>query len=80
MPRRTKADEEADAGDDDEHDDVAHSRRGFVPASTAMRAMGSARNRSMRPLCRSSARPMAVPTAPKIVVCTRIPGMRKLTY
>ena len=34
------------------------------PASTAERAMGSARNRSMRPFCRSSARPMLVLTEP----------------
>ena len=37
------------------------------PARTARRAMGSARNRSMRPFWRSSASPMAVPTEPKIV-------------
>ena len=46
------------------------------PPRTAMRAIGSARNRSMRPFCRSSASPIAVPIAPKSVVWTRIPGIR----
>ena len=46
------------------------------PASTADRAMGSERNRSMRPLFRSSARPIAVFMAPKATVCTKMPGMR----
>ena len=35
------------------------------PARTADRAMGRARKRSINPLCRSSARPTAVLTAPK---------------
>ena len=46
------------------------------PASTAERAMGRARNRSMRPFCRSSARPMLVCTEPKATVCTKMPGIR----
>ncbi len=46
------------------------------PASTAERAMGRARNRSMSPLGRSSERPTTVLTAPKETVCTYIPGMR----
>ena len=46
------------------------------PASTAVRDIGSARNRSMSPFWRSSASPIAVDTAPKHTVCTKIPGMR----
>ena len=46
------------------------------PASTAERAIGSERKRSMRPLWRSSASPMAVFTAPKATVCTKMPGIR----
>ena len=46
------------------------------PVSTAERDMGSARNRSMRPFWRSSARPMLVLTAPKATVCTKTPGIR----
>jgi len=49
------------------------------PASTAERAMGNDRNRSMRPLWRSSARPTPVDTAPKQTVWTKMPGMRKAT-
>ena len=46
------------------------------PASTADRAMGSDRNRSMSPFCRSSASPMLVLTEPNITVCTKMPAMR----
>ncbi len=46
------------------------------PSSTAPRDMGSARNRSMIPFWRSSARPMLVLTDPKATVCTKMPGMR----
>ena len=46
------------------------------PASTAERAIGSERNRSMRPLARSSARPMPVAAAPNTAVCTKMPGIR----
>ena len=46
------------------------------PVSTADRAMGRARKRSMSPFCRSSARPMLVCTEPKATVCTKMPGMR----
>jgi hypothetical protein len=46
------------------------------PARTAERAMGRARKRSINPLCRSSERPTAVLTAPKLTVCTKMPGMR----
>jgi hypothetical protein len=49
------------------------------PASTAQRAMGNERNRSMRPLPRSSANPMPVVTAPKHTVWTKMPGIRKST-
>ena len=50
------------------------------PASTADRAIGSERKRSIRPLCRSSLSPMPVFIAPKATVCTNTPGMRKSTY
>ena len=46
------------------------------PASTAERAMGSDRNRSMSPLFRSSARPMPVPADPNSAVCTMMPAIR----
>jgi len=46
------------------------------PAITAERAIGSERNRSIRPLWRSSANPMAVFTAPKATVCTKMPGIK----
>ena len=45
------------------------------PTSTAERAIGSERNRSMRPVCMSSASPMAVDTAPNITVWTKMPGI-----
>ena len=47
------------------------------PASTADRAMGSARNRSMSPFWRSSARPTAVPIPPKATLWMKIPAIRK---
>ena len=43
-----------------------------LPASTADLAMGSARKRSIRPFCRSSASPTLVLTAPKATVWTKI--------
>ena len=46
------------------------------PASTAERAIGSERKRSMMPFCRSSARPTEVAEVPKTIVCTMIPGIR----
>ncbi len=49
------------------------------PASTAERAIGSERNRSMMPFCRSSARPTPVCVDAKIAVCTKMPGIRKST-
>jgi hypothetical protein len=49
------------------------------PASTAERAMGSERKRSMRPLRRSSESPIAVTKPPKDIVWTMIPGIRKST-
>ena len=45
------------------------------PASTAERAMGRARKRSIRPLWRSSASPTLVLTDPNMTVCTKIPGI-----
>ena len=48
----------------------------FGAQSTAERAMGSDRNRSMSPLWRSSAMPMAVFWAPNSTVVTKIPAMR----
>ena len=47
-----------------------------APASTAERAIGSDRNRSIRPLCRSSARPTPVWIAPNTTVCANMPGIR----
>src|SRR5215203_878894 len=49
------------------------------PTSTAERAIGSERNRSMRPLLKSSARPTPVVSEPNTMVCTKIPGIRKFT-
>ena len=49
------------------------------PASTADRAIGSDRNRSMMPVFRSSASPTAVVVAPKIAFCTKMPGIRNCT-
>jgi isocitrate dehydrogenase (NAD+) len=49
------------------------------PASTADRAMGSDRNRSIIPPARSSASPIPVWVEPNTVVCTKIPGIRKST-
>ena len=49
------------------------------PTSTAERAIGSDRNRSTRPLLRSSASPTPVVSAPNTIVCTKIPGIRKFT-
>ena len=50
------------------------------PASTAGRAIGSERKRSMRPLWRSSLSPSAVTNPPKAMFWTMIPGIRKSTY
>ena len=49
------------------------------PASTAGRAIGSERKRSIRPLCRSSSSPSAVTNPPKAMFWTMIPGIRKST-
>ena len=46
------------------------------PVSTAERAIGSERKRSMSPFCKSSASPTPVVRAPNTTVCTKIPGMR----
>ena len=46
------------------------------PTSTADRAIGSDRNRSIRPFCRSSARLEPVMVLPKITVWTKMPGSR----
>ena len=46
------------------------------PDSTADRAIGSAWNRSMRPLFMSVASPIAVAIAPNTTVCTKMPGIR----
>src|SRR5512144_1750659 len=46
------------------------------PASTADRAIGSDRNRSMMPFCRSSASPTAVTPDANATVWTKIPGIR----
>jgi hypothetical protein len=49
------------------------------PVSTAERAIGRERNRSMMPLARSSLRPIPVMTVPNTTVCTMIPGMTNCT-
>ncbi len=49
------------------------------PASTAGRAIGSERKRSIRPLCTSSLSPSAVTKPPKAMFWTMIPGIRKST-
>ena len=47
------------------------------PASTAERAIGNDRKRSIRPFFKSSTNPTAVSAPPKQIVCTRMPGIRK---
>ena len=49
------------------------------PASTAARAIGSERNRSIRPLWTSSFSPSAVTNPPNAMFCTMIPGIRNST-
>lgn len=49
------------------------------PTSTAERAIGSERKRSIRPVCMSVASPIAVFIEPKTAVCTKMPGIRKST-
>ena len=46
------------------------------PTSTAERAIGRERSRSMKPRRRSSARPTAVLMAPKATTWAKIPGIR----
>ena len=46
------------------------------PTSTAERAIGSERNRSMSPFWRSSASPTPVVSEPNTTVCTKMPGIR----
>ena len=46
------------------------------PISTAERAIGSERNRSMRPLCMSSAMLAPVMVRPKMTVWAKIPAIR----
>ena len=46
------------------------------PMSTAARDIGSERNRSMMPRCRSSARPTLVLAEPNATVCVNTPAMR----
>ena len=47
------------------------------PASTAERAIGSERKRSIRPFFMSSTRPTAVSAPPKVMFWTMMPGIRK---
>ena len=49
------------------------------PVSTAERAIGIDRSRSMTPLFSSWASEMAVPKQANAAVCAMIPGIRKLT-
>ncbi len=46
------------------------------PSSTASRDIGSERNRSMMPFCRSLHRPMTVNAELNAVVCTKMPAIR----
>ena len=46
------------------------------PASTDPRAIGSERKRSIAPLVRSWARPIATPKAPKTIVWAKMPPIR----
>ena len=46
------------------------------PTRTAEGDIGSDRNRSMIPLFKSVAIPIAVTMAPKTAVCTKTPGIR----
>ena len=50
------------------------------PASTAARAIGSERKRSISPLWTSSLSPSAVTNPPNAMFCTMIPGIRNSTY
>ena len=49
------------------------------PASTADRAMGRDRNRSMMPVFMSSARPIAVLVEPNSAFWMKMPGIRNCT-
>ena len=49
------------------------------PASTAERAIGIDRSRSITPFCSSMASAIAVPKVAKAAVWPMIPGIRKLT-
>ena len=49
------------------------------PASTADRAIGIDRSRSITPFCSSWASAMAVPKLANAAVCAMIPGIKKLT-
>ena len=49
------------------------------PASTAERAIGIDRSRSITPFFSSMASAMAVPNEANAAVCATIPGIRKLT-
>ena len=49
------------------------------PASTAERAIGIDRSRSITPFWSSCASAMAVPKVANAALCAMIPGIRKLT-
>ena len=57
---------------------IGHVADGAADDSTADGAIGSERNRSMIPFCRSSARPEPVKVAPKTTVCAKMPGDQEL--
>jgi hypothetical protein len=50
------------------------------PMSTAERDIGSDRNRSISPFCRSSARLAPVVVLPKTTVWAKMPGSRNSAY
>ena len=66
----------ADGRDQHDHEDVADHVRSGAPGQHLARLIGRARNRSIKPLCRSSESPAAVLMAPKMTVCTKMPGIR----
>ena len=60
----------------EERDDVSDKVADVRPISTAERDMGNERRRSMRPLPRSSARPMLVNAEPNTSDWLKMPGIK----
>ena len=70
------ADQQRDDGQHDQGERRLHQVGEVRPVSTAPRAMGSERKRSMRPLCMSSAMPAPAPAVAKVTVCAKMPAIR----